>query len=127
LLFGYILKLIRLNKISRKEAGRMKNETFKIPKQIKAAEARMRFGEVIDTARYAHTHYLVTKAGKPMVIILGVEDYENMIDMVDTIAEQLDPRFQEELKQSRKEYEKGEVGTIEDIRRILRRKERPLA
>ena len=105
----------------------MKNEIFKIPKEIKAAEARIKFGELIDTARYAHTHYLVTKAGKPMAIILGVEDYEDIIDMVDTMAEQLDPKFQKELKESRKEYEKGEVGTIEDIRKVLRRKEKSLA
>jgi len=105
----------------------LRKEIFKMPKEIKAAEARIKFGEVIDTARYAHNQYLVTKAGKPMVVILGVEDYEDMIDMLDTMAEQLDPKFQEDLKQSRKEYEKGEVGTIEDIRKILRRKEKSLA
>ena len=105
----------------------MKNEIFKITKKIKAAEARIKFGELIDTTRYAHTHYLVTKAGKPMAIILGVEDYEDIIDMVDTMAEQLDPKFQKGLKESRKEYEKGEVGTIEDIRKVLRRKEKSLA
>jgi len=43
------------------------------------------------------------------------------------MADQLDPKFQENLKQSRKEYEKGEVRTIEDIRKILRRKEKFLA
>lgn len=62
-----------------------------------------------------------------MVIILGVENYEDIIDRIDTMAEQLDPKFQKELKQSRREHEKGEVGTIEDIRKILRRKEKSLA
>ena len=100
----------------------MKKESFRMPKKIKAAEARIRFGEVIDTARYAHNQYLVTKAGKPMVVILGVDDYEDMIDMIDAMAEQLDPKFQEELKMSRKEYEEKKVGTIEDIHKILRRK-----
>lgn len=105
----------------------MKRESFKMPKEIKAAEARIKFGEVMDTARYAHNQYLVTKAGKPMVVILGVEDYEDMIDMIDTMAEQLDPEFQEQLKKSKKEYEEGKIGTIEDIHRILRRKEKSLA
>jgi len=50
-----------------------------------------------------------------------------MIDMIDTMAEQLDPKFQEELKTSRKEYEEKKVGTIEDIYKILRRKEKSLA
>ena len=105
----------------------MKKQSFKMPKKIKAAEARIKFGEVIDTARYAHNQYLVTKAGKPMVVILGIEDYKDMIDMIDTMAEQLDPKFQEELKTSRKEYEEKKVGTIEDIHKILRRKEKFLA
>jgi len=50
-----------------------------------------------------------------------------MIDMIDTMAEQLDPKFQEQLKKSRKEYEEKKVGTIEDIHKILRRKEKFLA
>ena len=44
--------------------------------------------------------------------------------MIETMIEQLDPKFQEELRQSRKEYEKGKVGTIEDIHKILRKKEK---
>ena len=50
-----------------------------------------------------------------------------MIDMIDTMAEQLDPKCQEELKKSRKEYEERKVGTIEDIYKILRRREESLA
>jgi len=43
------------------------------------------------------------------------------------MAEQLDPKCQEELKKSRKEYEERKVGTIEDIYKILRRREESLA
>ena len=56
-----------------------------------------------------------------------MEDYEDMIDMIDTMAEQLDPKCQEELKTSRKEYEERKAGTIEDIHKILRRKAKSLA
>jgi len=44
--------------------------------------------------------------------------------MIDTMAEQLYPKCQEELKTSRKEYEERKVGAIEDIHKILRRKEK---
>ncbi|GAH01180.1 unnamed protein product [marine sediment metagenome] len=47
--------------------------------------------------------------------------------MIDTMAEQLNPKFQEELKTSGKEYEEKKVGTTEDIYKILRRKEKSLA
>ncbi len=47
--------------------------------------------------------------------------------MIDTIAQQLDPKFQEQLKKSRKECEEKKVGTIENIYKILRRKAKSLA
>ncbi len=47
--------------------------------------------------------------------------------MIDTMAEQLDPKFQEEPKMSRKECEEGKVGTVEDIHKIVGRKEKSLA
>ena len=50
-----------------------------------------------------------------------------MVDMIDTMAEQLNSELQEQLKKSRKEYEEKKVGTVEDIHKILRRKEKSLA
>ena len=42
----------------------------------------------------------------------------------ETMAEQLDPEFQKSLQQSMDEYRRGDIGTVEDIRRILRRKDK---
>jgi len=46
----------------------------------------------------------------------------DLLDQQDTMAEQMDPDFQMSLQQSMEEYRGGDVGTMEDIRRILRRK-----
>ena len=94
-----------------------------LPKEIPAKEARHKFGEVMDRARYGHTPYLVKKGGKPMIVILGVEDYEDLLDAIDTMTEQMNPKFQADLRKSQEEYKRGEVGTIDDIRKILRVKE----
>ena len=91
-----------------------------IPKEIPAKEARVKFGEIIDRARYGHTQYLVKKGAKPMAVILGVEDYEDILDTIDTLREETSPEFQASLERSYQEYEKGEVGTLEDIKRILK-------
>lgn len=51
-----------------------------------------------------------------------MEDYEDLLDQLETMAEQLDPEFRKSLKQSMQEYRTGRVGTVEDIRKILRQK-----
>ena len=49
---------------------------------------------------------------------------KDLLDQLDTMAEQIDPEFQTSLRQSMEEYRRGDVGTREDIQRILRRKEK---
>ena len=49
---------------------------------------------------------------------------EDLLDQLDTMAEQIDPEFRKSLQQSMEEYRRGDVGTMEDIRRILRRKDK---
>jgi len=92
---------------------------FKIPKTASAKKARNNLGEILDTVSYGHQPYLITKLGKPAVIMLAVEDYENLLDMVDTITEELDSKFQKDLEKARLEFERGKVGTARDIKKIL--------
>ena len=92
---------------------------FKVPKTVNAKKARNNLGEILDTVSYGHQPYMITKLERPAVIMLAVEDYENLLDMLDTMAEELSPSFQRDLERSRLEYEQGQVGTLEDIKKIL--------
>jgi len=49
----------------------MKSKT----KLIDALSARTRFGELMEEAEKGKTRFLVSRRGKPKVVILGVEDY----------------------------------------------------
>ena len=42
---------------------------------IDALSARTRFGELMDETDKEQKRFLVSRKGKPMVVILGVEDY----------------------------------------------------
>jgi prevent-host-death family protein len=42
---------------------------------IDACAARVRFGEVMDKIGKDQTRFLVSRRGKPAVVILGVDDY----------------------------------------------------
>ena len=92
------------------------------PKTITAKKVRINFGEIMNRAHYGHEPYIITKQNKPMVILLGIEDYEDMVDLLDTMAEQLDPQFQKSLEQSVVEYRQEEVFTLADIKKELKQK-----
>jgi len=54
----------------------------------------------------------------------AMDVHQDLLDQLDTMAEQIDPELQKSLQQSMEEYRRGDVGTMEDIRRILRRKDK---
>lgn len=57
-------------------------------KLIDALSARTRLGEVMEEAEKENTRFLVSRRGKPAVVILGVEDYlRNVIKKNDLLAE----------------------------------------
>ena len=46
--------------------------------------------------------------------------FEDLLDQLDTMTEQIDPRIQKGLHQTMKECRRGIVGTVGDIQEILR-------
>ncbi len=98
------------------------NLTHKIPKKITALQARQKLGELLNRAKLQGERFLIQRDGKPMAIMMSVSDYEDMEDLIDTLLEESDPKFQEELEKSRKEYEDGEAGTEADLWKSVKRK-----
>ncbi len=45
-------------------------------KIIGAYEARRRFGQIIEEAYYRRDHFIVERSGRPMAVIVPIEDYE---------------------------------------------------
>ncbi len=57
-------------------------------KLIDALSARTRLGEVMEEAEKENTRFLVSRRGKPSVVIIGVEDYlRNVVKKNDLLAE----------------------------------------
>ena len=50
-------------------------ESKSMTKLIDALSARTRFGELMEEAEKGKTRFLVSRRGKPKVVILGVRDY----------------------------------------------------
>ncbi len=102
----------------------MSGRALRLPKAVDATTAKNKLGELLDKAHFAEVPLLVTKRREPWAVILGIDAYEDLLDQLDTMAEQMDPQFQKSLQQSMEEYKRGDFGTMEDIRRILRRKDK---
>ncbi len=50
-------------------------EAKAVTKLIDAISARTQFGKLMEEAEKGETRFLVSRRGKPKVVILGVEDY----------------------------------------------------
>ena len=92
-------------------------EKTTMTKTIDAHDARVHFGQLLDEIGKKDFTYFVKRRGKLAAVILNPEDY---MDILEIGAELNDPEIKEALIQSEKEFKLGEVGTEEDIFKILR-------
>src|SRR2546429_1577247 len=87
----------------------------KSPKFINAFTARTHLGRLIKQVSEKGETYVLTKKGKPKVVILGVDEYE---DLVEILAEERDKEFQRALRESAAQIKRGEVSSMAALRAI---------
>ena len=85
-----------------------------VPKTINAFTARTHLGRIITLASEGQ-RFVLTKKGKPKVVILGVEDFQ---DLLEVAAEQQDKELQKALRQSVRQYKRGEVSSLAALQAI---------
>lgn len=86
-------------------------------KTIDAHDARVHFGQLLSEVSEKDNTFFVKRRGKITAVIISPEDYADMLEIT---AEAADPEIKKALIQSKKETELGEIGTEEDIFKILR-------
>ncbi len=74
----------------------MSNRTMTIP----ANRVRVRLGSLLQRVAKNRSRFLITKSGKPAAVLLGITDFDDML-------EELDPEFQASLKIACREYRAG--------------------
>ncbi len=89
-------------------------------KLIDALSVRTRLGEVMEQAEKENVRFLVSRRGKPKVVILSVEDYlRNVVKKDQLLAEiQLDAQ-----EANLDKLTEGEIGA--EIQSYRRRKQKP--
>jgi len=58
----------------------------KEPDVISMTELRNSAREVIENAHFRGRRYVIERAGRPMAVVIGLDDYEQMCDMLHTAA-----------------------------------------
>ena len=62
--------------------------------------------------------YIVTKRGKPVIVMLSVEDYESLMETLDLLA---DPKAMADLRKGENDIRKGRTHSWAEIKASLGR------
>ena len=57
--------------------------------------------------------YIVTKRGKPVIVMLGIEDYESLMETLDILA---DPKARADLRKGEEDIRKGRTRSWAEIK-----------
>ncbi len=93
------------------------------PKEVTALEMRHNLGEILDQVANRRLRFVVKRGGIPAAVLMSIHEYEDLEDLVETVLEEADPKFQKSLTEGRKAIDAGRFATMADLRRDLRRKE----
>lgn len=89
---------------------------------ISAIEARQRFGQLMNEVQLRHDHYIVERAGKPMVAVVPVEEFQAWMRRRDEFFQQIE-QTRERNKGVDPERIEGEVAeAVAAVRRTRRQK-----
>ena len=98
-------------------------KTTTTPKEISALEARQHLGEILSQVANQRDRFGIKKAGIPTAILLSIQDYEDLEELVETALEQLDPEYQKSLNRARRDIEAGRYVRSEGMWQDLTKKE----
>jgi len=86
----------------------------RMTKAVAAFEAKTHFGQLLDEVDRRGVRFLVRRRGRPVAIIMGIEEFEDMLEVAE---EEADKVFQASLEKAKREYELGQTITLKQLRR----------
>ncbi len=77
-------------------------------KTLSVAEARRNLLKLIHNSTESFDRYILTKNGKPEVVLLNYEDYQSLMETLDVLG---NPSLVNELERRKRELEEGKAET----------------
>lgn len=83
---------------------------------ISLKELRPELPKVVDSIDGKLDRYVITRHGKPVVVMLSIEDYESLMETLDILA---DPKAVAGIRQGEEDIRKGRTRSWREIKRHL--------
>ena len=83
-------------------------------KVVPFSDARAHLTELLDEVERVHEHLVITRSGRPAVVVMAQDEYESLIETLEVLA---DEEAIEDLRQSDEDVKAGRVHDWEDVKR----------
>lgn len=88
---------------------------------VPVRELRSDLARVIDRVADLREHVIVTRRGRPAVVLIPVDEYEALEETAEILS---DPDALDAIEEGRQEAERGETVTLAELRQELDRRRR---
>ncbi len=85
-------------------------------RELPITEARARLTQIANDLVDSQDTVTVTNRGKPMMILIGYEMYESIMESLEIMS---DPELKAQLRQSLREARRGDVIGLDEVERDL--------
>ena len=82
---------------------------------VSAAELRARMSDVLDSLRDGAERVIVTRRGAPAAVLLSMDRYEAIMDILEDWEDEHDPELAAELQEAREAFERGEGRDFDEV------------
>jgi len=77
--------------------------------RLTIAKARANLSDIVAKVSVSTKHFTVTKNGKPKVVIMGIDEYESLVETLEIMS---DKRAMKGIRQAQKELAQGKYCTL---------------
>ena len=95
--------------------------TVGVSRTVPVRELRNELSQVIDQVADLREHIIVTRRGRPAAVLVPVDEYESLEETAEILS---DAETMAAIDQGRREVERGETVTLDDLRRELQSRRR---
>jgi antitoxin YefM len=81
-------------------------------RMIGLKQAKMNFERLTEEIWRSKDRLLIEKDGLPIVVLLSIDDFENLME---TVGELSDSEYLASIREARAEYRRGDVEALEDL------------
>lgn len=85
-------------------------------KNVTLKHLRPRLPEIVDAVDSKMDRFIITKRGKPVAILMSVDDYESLLETLDILS---DTKLMKRIKQAEEDVRKGNLKSLAAVEKEL--------